>query len=95
MERIFEPQHVRKLIEMNDVTIFSKVLLRLRSAYRQHKPFLTEKPLTKRFSLDSDCKRMYRKDLKGKGLLTAYSSSDAVFLDGPLERRFESGPHNS
>lgn len=81
MERIFEPYHVRKLIEMNDVTIFSKVLLRLRSAYRQHKPFLTEKPLIKRFSLDSDCKRMYRKDLKGKDLLTAYSSSDAVFLD--------------
>jgi hypothetical protein len=86
MERIFEAHHVRKLIEMNDVTIFSKVLLRLRSAYRQHKPFLTEKPLKKSFSLGSDCKRNYRENLIGKDLLTKYTLSDAVFLNGSSER---------
>jgi hypothetical protein len=82
MERIFSAEHVRKLIEMNDVSIFSKVLLRLRSAYRQHKPFLTEKPMQKRFSLLDDCKRTYFKDLKGEALLTEWSQSDAVILDG-------------
>jgi hypothetical protein len=82
MERIFSAEHVRKLIELNDVTIFGKVLLRLRSAYRQHKPFLTEKPLQKRFSLLNDCKRIYEKDLIGKDLLTNYTKSIAVYLDG-------------
>lgn len=82
MERVFEAQHVRKLIEMNDVKIFSKVLLRLRSAYRQHKPFLTEKPSSKKFSLSSDCKRVYEKDLIGADLLSTYTTSLPVFLDG-------------
>jgi len=81
MERIFEAHHVRKLIEMNDVTIFSKVLLRLRSAYRQHKPFLTERPQEKHFSLESDCKRIYGKSLKGQELLSSYTDSKAVFLN--------------
>ena len=81
MERIFEAHHVRKLIEMNDVTIFSKVLLRLRSAYRQHKTFLTERPQEKHFSLESDCKRLYRESLKGNELLTSYTDSKAVFLN--------------
>lgn len=82
MERIFEAHHVRKLIEMNDVTIFSKILLRLRSAYRQHKPFLTEKPLKKSFSLAPDCKRFYRESLIGKDLLERYTQSNAVVLNG-------------
>lgn len=82
MERIFEAYHVRKLIEMNDVTIFSKVLLRLRSAYRQHKPFLTERSQEKHFSLESDCKRVYGETLKGSELLTSYTDSKAVFLNG-------------
>jgi hypothetical protein len=81
MERIFEANHIRKLIESNDVTIFSKILLRLRSAYRQHKPFLTEKPLQKSFSLLNDCKRIYRKNFIGKDLLTNYTLSDAVILN--------------
>jgi len=81
MERIFEAEHVRKLIELNDVTIFSKILLRLRSAYRQHKPFLTEKPLQKSFSLLDDCKRIYAKSLIGKDLLTDYTTSEAVLLN--------------
>jgi len=82
MERIFEAYHVRKLIEMNDVTIFSKVLLRLRSAYRQHKPFLTERPQEKHFSLESDCKRQYRKKLVGKDLLAEWTQSDSLVLNG-------------
>jgi hypothetical protein len=94
MERIFEAHHVRKLIEMNDVTIFSKVLLRLRSAYRQHKPFLTERPQEKSFSLGSDCKRNYRENLIGKDLLTSYTLSDAVSLDGSSERCGELRLHN-
>jgi len=81
MERIFEAEHVRKLIEMNDVTIFSKILLRLRSAYRQHKPFLTEKPSQKSFSLKSDCKRIYQENLIGADLLSKYSTSEAVYLN--------------
>jgi hypothetical protein len=82
MERIFEAKHVRHLIEINDVTIFSKVLLRLRAAYRQHKPFLTEKSQVKSFSLNSDCKREYEKSLIGKDLLTSYTTSKAVILNG-------------
>ena len=82
MERIFEAEHVRKLIEMNDVTIFSKVLLRLRSAFRQHKQFLTEKDGEKHFSLNSDCKRVYAKELIGKELLDSYTESSAVVLHG-------------
>jgi len=82
MEHIFEAEHVRRLIEMNDVTIFSKILLRLRSAYRQHKPFLTEKPLEKSFSLEPDCKREYRERLIGSDLLTRYTDSGAVMLNG-------------
>jgi len=94
MERIFEAHHVRKLIELNDVTIFSKVLLRLRSAYRQHKPFLTEKPLKKSFSLGSDCKRDYRENLIGKDLLTKYTLSDAVSINGSSKRCVELRIHN-
>jgi hypothetical protein len=94
MERIFEAEHVRKLIEMNDVTIFSKILLRLRSAYRQHKPFLTEKPLKKSFSLNSDCKRIYHESLIGKELLTRYTLSDPVTLNGSSERCSELRLHN-
>jgi hypothetical protein len=82
MERIFTAEHVRKLIEMNDVTIFSKVLLRLRSAYRQHKPFLTERPSEKTFSLFDDCKREYEQQLIGSDLLTKYTRSKAVCLNG-------------
>jgi len=82
MERIFEAYHVKKLIEMNDVTIFSKILLRLRSAYRQHKQFLTEKPLQKSFSLLPDCKREYEKSLIGEQLLNNWTRSQAVNLNG-------------
>jgi hypothetical protein len=82
MERIFKAEHVRKLIEMNDVTIFSKILLRLRAAYRQHKPFLTEKPSEKHFSLLPDLKREYHKSLLGAALLNDYTFSEAVVLNG-------------
>lgn len=81
MERIFKAEHVRKLIEMNDVTIFSKILLRLRAAYRQHKPFLTEKQSKKHFSLLSDLKREYCKSLIGAALLSDYTFSEAVILN--------------
>jgi hypothetical protein len=82
MERIFKPEHVRKLIEMDDVTIFRTVLLRLRSAFRQHKAFLTEQPQIKHFSLEPDCKRIYLKSLKGEQMLNDWTRSNAVFLDG-------------
>jgi hypothetical protein len=94
MERIFEAHHVRKLIEMNDVTIFSKVLLRLRSAYRQHKPFLTERPQKKRFSLEPDGKRVYQNSLISNDLLISYTDSEAVFLNGSSERCSELGLYN-
>lgn len=82
MERIFKVEHIRAMIEQNDVTIMSKILLRLRSAYRQHKPFLTEQPIQKSFSLLDDCKRVYSKELIGHQLLSDYSTSNAVLLDG-------------
>jgi hypothetical protein len=82
MEHVFDANHIRHLIEINDVTIFSKLLLRLRSAYRQHKPFLTEKDTQKHFSLEPDQKRNYRKYLIGKELLDSYTESDAVILHG-------------
>jgi len=81
MEHIFTADHIRHLIEINDVTILSKVLLRLRSAYRQHKPFLTEKEQKKSFSLEPDCKREYRQYLIGKELLDSYTESGAVVLN--------------
>lgn len=82
MERIFTAEHVRKMIENNDVTIISKTLLRLRSAYRQHKPFLTQLKSVKHFSLEPDAKRVYLKSLKGSELLTSYTTSEAVILNG-------------
>lgn len=82
MQRIFDASHVRAMIERNDVTVMSRVLLRLRSAYRQHKPFLSEKDMLKSFSLKSDCKRVYAKDLNGKELLSDYTNSQAVVLAG-------------
>jgi hypothetical protein len=88
MERIFKAYHVKKMIENNDVEIMSKILLRLRSAYRQHKPFLTEKIITKSFRLDSDYKRDYSKTLIGKHLLDDYTTSEAIKLYGLTERRF-------
>ena len=82
MERIFTVDHLRTMIERNDVTIMSKILLRLRSAYRQHKPFLTERDGLKSFSLKDDCKRLYHKDLNGSELLNDYTTSTAVVLNG-------------
>lgn len=86
MERIFRAQDVKQMIQNDDVTIMSKVLLRLRSAYRQHKPFLTEKPQQKHFSLLDDCKRIYEKALSGEQLLNDWTTSKAVILDGNFER---------
>jgi len=82
MERIFSVQHLEKMIERNDCSIMRKMLLRLRSAYRRHTPFITETAQIKSFSLKPDCKRIYLKSLIGKELLNDYTLSKAVFLNG-------------
>ena len=80
MERIFDAKHIKVMIERNDVSVMSKILLRLRSAYRQHKPFLTESEVVKNFSLNEDCKRAYLKVLKGGELLSSYTTSEAIVI---------------
>lgn len=84
MEHIFSAENVRKLIEKNDVECMGRTLLRLRSAFRQHKPFLTQQDTTKHFSIRSDCKRIYTKELIGADLLKDYSDSTAVLIYGSI-----------
>ena len=75
MEHIFSAENVRKLIAANDVECMGRTLLRLRAAFRRHAPFLTQQETSKHFSLKSDCKRLYAKELIGESLLKEYTES--------------------
>jgi len=79
---VLKADDMRKLIEIGNVKVLSKFLVRLRSAFCRHLPLLTETDMMKQFTLNSDEKRVYRKPLFGKNLLTDYSDSEAVVLYG-------------
>jgi hypothetical protein len=73
---------MRKLIEIGNIRVLSRFILRLRSAYARHMPLLSETEMMKQFSLNSDEKRVYHKPLFGKQLLEDYTTSEAVCLHG-------------
>jgi hypothetical protein len=81
MEHIFSAENVRKLIAQDDVECMGRTLLRLRAAFRQHKPFLTQQETSKHFSLKSDCKRTYAKVLNGAELLSNYTLSKPLIME--------------
>jgi len=81
MEHIFSADNVRTLIEKDDVECMGRTLLRLRSAFRQHKPFLTQQETSKHFSIRDDSKRVYAKELIGAQLLNDYTNSEALTLN--------------
>lgn len=81
MEHIFSAENVRKLIEKDDVECMGRTLLRLRAAFRQHKPFLTQQDTSKHFSTKTDCKRTYTKVLNGAELLSNYTLSKPLILE--------------
>ena len=79
---VLKADDMRKLIEIGNVKVLSKFLVRLRSAFSRHLPLLTETDMLKQFTLNSDEKRVYRKPLFAKQLLLDYSDSEAVCIHG-------------
>jgi hypothetical protein len=79
---VLKAEEMRKLIEIGDIKVLSKFVLRLRSAFARHKPLLSETEMLKQFTLNSDEKRVYCKALFGKQLLEDYTDSEAVWLYG-------------
>lgn len=75
---------LRELIKRNQVDVISLIMLRLRSAFRQKCEFLTSKQQLKHFSIETDHKRIYEKDLRLGALLTDYSTSQAVCINEGL-----------
>ena len=82
LQYVLKADDMRKLIEIGNVEVLTKILLRIRSAFRRHKELLTETDMMKRFTLENDGKRMYRKALFGKQLLDEWCDSKAVVLHG-------------
>jgi hypothetical protein len=79
---VLKADEMRKFIEVGNVKVLSKFLVRLRSAFSRHLPLLSETDMMKQFTLNSDEKRVYHKALFGKNLLTDYADSEAVCLYG-------------
>jgi hypothetical protein len=82
LQYVLKADDMRKLIEIGNVEVLTKMLLRIRSAFRRHKELLTETDMIKQFTLENDGKRSYRKALYGKQLLIDYTDSKAVVLHG-------------
>jgi hypothetical protein len=82
LQYVLTGEDMRKLIAVGDVKVLTKMLLRIRSAFRRHQELLTETDMIKHFTLNDDGKRVYKKHLFGKQLLTDWSRSEAVTLHG-------------
>ena len=82
LQYVLKAEDMRKLIEIGNVEVLTKMLLRIRSAFRRHKELLTETAMMKRFTLENDGKRVYAKLLNGKQLLDDWCDSKAVVLHG-------------
>jgi len=88
LQYILKADDMRKLIAIGDVKLLTNMLIRIRSAFAWHKPVLSETKLIKRFTLEADGKRAYTKPLNGKQLLTDYTDSKPLWLEG-LENGLE------
>jgi len=82
LQYVLTAEDMRKLIAIGDVKVLTKMLLRIRSAFRRHQELLSETDMIKRFTLNDDGKRIYKKHLFGKQLLNDWSRSEAVTLYG-------------
>jgi len=82
LQFLISAKDLKRLIELNKVATFGKVLLRVKSAFRRQKEFLTEVEQIKNFSIKPDYKRDYLKELEGKTLLTNFTLSKPLELNG-------------
>jgi hypothetical protein len=82
LQFLLSANDLKRLIELNKVATFGKVLLRIKSAFKRHKEFLSEVEQIKNFSVKPDYKREYLKELEGKMLLTDFTLSRPLELRG-------------
>jgi hypothetical protein len=82
LQFLLSANDLKRLIELNKVATFGKVLLRVKSAFRRQKEFLSEVEQIKNFSIKPDYKREYLKELEGKNLLTDFTLSRPLDLIG-------------